>query len=107
MVEGWRQASGPIAASLVAEGAESGPLLPLLREVATPTLLLRADARCGTLLGDRDWRTAMRLLDERCAAVEVAGATHEVHRSRLRDFMAAVRTFTADARDRSYAAGPA
>lgn len=107
MVEGWRQASGPIAASLVAEGAESGPLLPLLREVATPTLLLRADARRGTLLGDRDWRTAMRLLDERCAAVEVAGATHEVHRSRLRDFMAAVHTFTADARDRAYAAGPA
>ena len=95
MVEGWLQASAEVASSLVAEGARSGPLLALLAKVSAPTLLVRADARRGTLLPDTDWHAAKRLLDKRSDAVEIAGATHEVHRSRPEDFLAAVRAFTA------------
>ncbi len=95
MVEGWLQASPEVASSLVAEAARSGPLLPLLAQVSAPTLLLRADARCGTLLPDTDWHAAKRLLDGRSEAIEIAGATHEVHRSRPENFLAAVRAFAA------------
>ncbi len=96
MVEGWRQASAPVAAGLVAEAARSGPLLPLLASVTAPALLLRADARCGTLLPETDWHAAKRLLGERSEAVEIGGATHEVHRSRFEDFLSVVRVFAAD-----------
>jgi pimeloyl-ACP methyl ester carboxylesterase len=96
IVEGWQQAGAGVALQLLAEGARSGPLMPLLGAVSAPTLLLRADATRGTLLPEYDWHAAKRLLGARSAAVEIAGATHELHRSRLEDFVAAVRTFTAD-----------
>lgn len=96
MVEGWMQASGHVASSVLADGARSGPLMPLLSGVSAPTLLLRADAVRGTLLPEYDWHAAKRLLGERSEAVEIAGSTHEVHRSRFEDFLSAVRTFIAD-----------
>ena len=96
MVEGWQQASADVASKLLAEGARSGPLMALLSAVSAPTLLLRADTTRGTLLPDYHWHAAKRLLGSGSAAVEIAGATHEMHRSRFDDFVAAVRTFTAD-----------
>ena len=103
MIEGWQQASGDVASSLLAEAGRSGPLLPLLRRVPGPTLLLRADAACGTLLPDIDWHAARRLLGE--GAVQIAGSTHEIHRSRFHDFLHAVRTFAANNEPaRTYAA---
>jgi acyl transferase domain-containing protein/alpha-beta hydrolase superfamily lysophospholipase len=106
MVEGWLQASGDVAASVKADGARSGTLMPLLSGVSAPTLLLRADATRGTLLPEYDWHAAKRLLGERSQAVEIAGATHEVHRSRFEDFMAAVTMFTADLTTRGAEHGP-
>jgi len=95
MVAGWRQASATVASGLIAEGARSGPLLGLLSDVSAPTLLLRADAHRGTLLPDTDWQLAKRLLGAGSQAVEIAGATHELHRSRFEDFLAAVTQFAA------------
>jgi acyl transferase domain-containing protein len=95
MVEGWQQASAAVASGLIAEGARSGPLLGLLSDVCAPTLLLRADAHRGTLLPDTDWQLAKRLLGAGSEAVEIAGATHELHRSRFEDFLAAVTQFAA------------
>ena len=81
----------------MAEGARSGPLLPLLSAVSAPTLLLRADAGRGTLLSRP--RLARREAVARrglARPIEIAGATHEVHRSRFEDFLAAVVAFAAD-----------
>ena len=96
IVEGWQQASADVASSLLADGARSGPLMVLLSAVSAPTLLLRADATRGTLLPDYHWHAAKRLLSSGSAAIEIAGATHELHRSRYEDFLAAVGTFIAD-----------
>jgi acyl transferase domain-containing protein len=96
IVDGWLQASADVASSVVAAGARSGPLMALLAGVSAPTLLLRADATRGTLLPEYDWHAARRLLGPGSDAIEIAGATHELHRSRFEDFVAAVRTFTAD-----------
>ncbi|MEA2136892.1 MAG: hypothetical protein QOG56_42 [Solirubrobacteraceae bacterium] len=96
MAQGWLQASGHVAASLLADGSRSGPLMPLLSGVSAPTLLLRADPTRGTQLPECDWHVAKRLLGERSHAVEIAGSTHEVHRSRFEEFVAAVRSFSAD-----------
>ena len=106
MVEGWLQASAEVARGVVTEAGASGALLPLLAQVATPTLVLRADAGRGTLLSDDDWRSTKRLLGASSAAVELAGSTHEVHRSRFDYFLAAVRKFAGAAharRQRAYA----
>ena len=100
MVEGWLQAGAEVARGVVAEAGASGALLPLLAQVATPTLVLRADAGRGTLLSDDDWRSTKRLLGESSAAVELAGSTHEVHRSRFEYFLAAVRKFAGAAHGR-------
>jgi acyl transferase domain-containing protein/pimeloyl-ACP methyl ester carboxylesterase len=100
MVEGWLQASEEVARSVVTEAGAPGALLPLLAQVSTPTLVLRADAGRGTLLSDDDWRSTKRLLGESSAAVELAGSTHEVHRSRFDCFLAAVRNFAGAAHAR-------
>jgi pimeloyl-ACP methyl ester carboxylesterase/acyl carrier protein len=93
-VAGLRQANPVIAASLVEDGARSGPLLPLLARLTTPVLLLRADPQLDGVLSDADWSLACRLLLDGGTAVNLPGAAHEIHRSRFDEYLAAIRTFT-------------
>jgi pimeloyl-ACP methyl ester carboxylesterase len=79
--------------SVFAEASQAGELLPQLAGIAAPTLLIRADADLGTTLNDADWEQAKQYLPAHSRAVQVDGATHNVHRSKFSEFMQAVNDF--------------
>lgn len=79
--------------SVFAEADQAGELLPQLAHIAAPTLLIRADAALGTTLTDADWEQAKQYLPMRSRAVQIDGATHNVHRSQFEAFMQAVNDF--------------
>ncbi len=79
--------------SVFSEGGQTGELLPQLAHIAAPTLLIRADATLGTTLNDAAWEQAQRSLPAHSRAVEIAGATHNVHRSKFTEFMQVVNEF--------------
>jgi pimeloyl-ACP methyl ester carboxylesterase len=61
--------------------------------MSAPALLIRADAALGTTLNDAAWEEAKRLLPLNNGAVEINGATHNIHRSKFEAFMQAVNDF--------------
>ena len=75
------------------EAGQSGKLLPLLAKIAAPTLLIRADAELGSTMDEADWEQAKQYLTAESRAVEVRGATHNVHRSMFEAFMQVVNDF--------------
>ena len=79
--------------SVFAEAGQHGPLLPLLARMPAPTLVIRADATKGTTLDAAAWEQVQRALPAHSRAVEVTGATHNVHRSTFAPFMQAVDAF--------------
>jgi pimeloyl-ACP methyl ester carboxylesterase len=79
--------------SVFREADQSGEILPLLAKIEAPTLLMRADAALGTTLNAADWERAKQYLSAQSRAVEITGATHNIHRSRFDDFMQAVNDF--------------
>lgn len=79
--------------SVFSEGGQAGELLPQLANIAAPTLLIRADATLGTTLNDADWQRAQHYLPAHSCAVEITGATHNVHRSKFAEFMQVVNDF--------------
>jgi pimeloyl-ACP methyl ester carboxylesterase len=79
--------------SVFAQAAGEGELLPLLASIATPVLLLRAQATLGTTLSDTDWQQAQQYLSASGRAVQIDGATHNIHRSKFDEFMQAVNAF--------------
>jgi pimeloyl-ACP methyl ester carboxylesterase len=76
--------------SVFADAGQDGNVLPLLSEIAAPVLLLRADADLGTTLNVANWERARQLLPAHSRAVEIAGATHNIHRSKYPEFMQAI-----------------
>jgi pimeloyl-ACP methyl ester carboxylesterase len=79
--------------SVFAEADQAGDLLPQLAHIAAPTLLIRADAALGTTLNDADWERARHYLPAHSRAIQIGGATHNVHRSKFEAFMQAVNDF--------------
>lgn len=79
--------------SVFAEADQAGDLLPQLAHIAAPTLLIRADAALGTTLNDADWERARHYLPALSRAIQIDGATHNVHRSKFEAFMQAVNDF--------------
>ena len=79
--------------SVFSEAEQAGDLLPLLANIAAPTLLIRADATLGTTLGDAAWKRAKQYLPAYSHAIEISGATHNIHRSKFEAFMQAVNEF--------------
>jgi N-formylmaleamate deformylase len=79
--------------SVFSEAGRAGDLLPLLAKIAVPTLLIRADSALGTTLDDAAWEQAKQYLPEHSRAVQITGATHNVHRSKFNEFMQAVNNF--------------
>lgn len=79
--------------SVFAEAEQAGDLLPLLANITTPTLLMRADAALGTTLDDAAWKRAKQYLPGYSQAIEILGASHNIHRSTFPTFMQAVNNF--------------
>lgn len=79
--------------SVFAEAGQDGKVLPLLANITAPTLLIRADATLGTTLDDAAWEQAKQYLPTHSRAVEITGATHNIHRSSFTAFMQTVNDF--------------
>ncbi len=79
--------------SVFAEAEQAGDLLPLLAHIAAPTLLMRADAALGTTLDARAWELAKQYLLAHSHAIQIPGASHNIHRSTFPAFMHAVNDF--------------
>ena len=75
------------------EAGQTGELLPQLARIAAPTLLLRADPSLQTTLNDADWAQARHYLPAGSRAIQMDGATHNIHRSKFDEFMQAVNDF--------------
>jgi len=75
------------------EAGQVGNILPLLANISTPTLLIRADAALGTTLNDTNWTRAQQYLLPPHRAVQINGATHNIHRSKFDPFMQVVNSF--------------
>ncbi|MDQ2888234.1 MAG: alpha/beta hydrolase [Chloroflexota bacterium] len=74
-------------------GGQAGELLPQLANIAAPTLLIRAHATLGTTLNEADWQRAQHYLPAHSRAVEIAGASHNIHRSKFAEFMQVINDF--------------
>ncbi len=79
--------------SVFAEADQAGDLLPLLAKIAAPTLLIRADPALGTTLDEAAWQQAKQYLPAHSRAVQVNGATHNIHRSTFNAFIQVVNDF--------------
>ncbi len=79
--------------SVFSEAGQAGDLLPLLANIAVPTLLIRADPTLGTTLDDAAWEQAKQYLPAQSHTVQIDGATHNVHRSKFNEFMQVVNDF--------------
>ena len=79
--------------SIFSEADQTGELLPLLADIAAPTLLMRADPALGTTLDAAAWEQAKQFLPAHSRAVQIDGATHNIHRGSFDAFMRAVNDF--------------
>ena len=79
--------------SVFVEAGQAGELLPRLADITAPTLMIRADPALGTTLDEAAWEQAKRLLPAGSRAVQIDGATHNVHRSTFNAFMQVVNDF--------------
>ncbi len=79
--------------SVFSNNGQAGDLLPLLANITAPTLLLRADAALGTVIDTSAWERARQYLTAHSRAVEINGASHNIHRSKYTAFMQAVNDF--------------
>jgi len=92
-IDGLHKVTREAVVSVFAEATPSGSILPLLAKIATPTLLIRADAALGTTLDDATWGQAKQYLPAQSHAVQLEGATHNIHRSQFDEFMRVVNDF--------------
>ena len=92
-IEALHKVTREAVISVFAEAGEEGDLLPLLAHIAAPTLLMRADSSLGTTLDEAAWEQAKRYLPANSRAVQINGASHNIHRSKFDDFMQALNNF--------------
>lgn len=92
-IDALQKVSREAVLSVFADAGQDGDILPLLGQIAAPTLLLRADATLNTTLDAAAWTRAQQLLTPSSRAIEVQGATHNIHRSKFEEFMQAVNDF--------------
>lgn len=92
-IDAVHKLSREAVASVFYDAGKEGEILPLLANITAPTLLIRADPDLGTTLNDAAWEMAKRLLPAHSRAVQIDGATHNIHRSKFDAFMQAVNDF--------------
>jgi pimeloyl-ACP methyl ester carboxylesterase len=95
-IDALQRVSREAVVSVFAEVGQAGDLLPLLSDIAAPTLLIRADPSLGSLLDEAAWERARRSLAAHSRAVQIDGATHNVHRGTFDAFMRVVNAFLSE-----------
>jgi hypothetical protein len=68
-IDALHRVSREAVVSVFAEAGQDGDLLPLLSNIAAPTLLIRADPSLGSLLDEVAWEQARRYLPAHSRAV--------------------------------------
>lgn len=94
-IDALQKVSREAVISVFADAAQHGELLPLLSAITAPTLLLRADPALGSTMDEAAWEQAIHYLPEHSWAVQLNGATHNIHRSQFDEFMRVVNDFLA------------
>ncbi|GHO88501.1 alpha/beta fold hydrolase [Dictyobacter formicarum] len=79
--------------SVFADTEKEGDLLPLLSRLTAPTLVVRADRELGSTLNDNAWAFVQAQLTAPSMAVEIEGASHNIHRTSFTEFMRTVDAF--------------
>jgi pimeloyl-ACP methyl ester carboxylesterase len=92
-IDALHKVSREAVVSVFTEAGQMGELLPLLASITAPTLLIRADPALGTTLDDAAWELARRVLPAGGRAVQIDGATHNIHRGTFNAFMQVVNDF--------------
>jgi N-formylmaleamate deformylase len=92
-IDALHRVSREAVVSVFAEAGQAGDLLPLLSDIAAPTLLIRADPSLGSLLDEAAWERARRYLPAHSRATQIDGATHNIHRGTFDVFMHTVNAF--------------
>ena len=92
-IEALHKVTREAVLSVFAEAGKEGDQLPLLANIPGPTLLMRADTSLGTTLDEAAWERAKQYLPANSRAVQINGATHNIHRSKFNEFMQAVNDF--------------
>lgn len=92
-IDALRKVTREAVVSVFSDAGQASDLLPLLAKIAAPTLLIRADSALGTTLDDAAWEQAKQYLPARSSAVEVKGASHNIHRSTFNAFMQQLNDF--------------
>ncbi|GCF08718.1 alpha/beta fold hydrolase [Dictyobacter arantiisoli] len=70
-----------------------GELLPLLSKLSAPTLLVRADPALESTFTDSAWEEAKKLLPGHSTAIQIPGASHNIHRNKFDEFLQAINAF--------------
>jgi pimeloyl-ACP methyl ester carboxylesterase len=94
-IDALQKVSRESVVNVFIEAGRYGDILPLLAKIAAPTLLIRADPEQGTILNDATWKQAQQYVSGDSRAVQIDGATHNVHRSKFEEFMQVVDDFLA------------
>lgn len=92
-IEALHKVTREAVLSVFAEAGEAGNILPLLAKIAVPTLLVRADPALGSTLDDAAWEQAKEYLSAPSRAVQIDGATHNIHRGMFDEFLWVVNDF--------------
>jgi N-formylmaleamate deformylase len=90
-IEALHKVTREAVVSVFSEAGLAGDLLSLLADIVAPTLLIRADL--GSTLDETAWQRAKQYLPAYSRAIQIDGATHNVHRSQFDHFMRAVNEF--------------
>lgn len=94
-IDALQKVSREAVISVFADAEQHEDLLSLLSEIAAPTLLLRADPALGSTMDETAWEQAIHYLPEHSWAIQLNGATHNIHRSQFDEFMRVVNDFLA------------
>lgn len=96
-IDSLQRVSRDAVVSVFNDASSEGNLLHYLAKISAPVLLIRAQRDLGSVIGDGAWEQAQKLLPAGSVAVEIAGATHNVHRSQFTAFMSVVDHFLSPA----------
>ena len=92
-IEALQDVTKEAVVSVFTETEQADNLLPLLAKIVAPVLLLRADPSLGTTLDAAAWEEAKQYLSASSSAVQIDGATHNIHRSIFDAFMKVINEY--------------